>query len=481
MYENQSYFDLVLSFFNQYIFQDAKSNINELKTFFTYEASTSGNAFIALLLDAIKNNTLSNIDIPMFESIMLRTGKTPEESKVIMDKIRRYKFFTKEQIEPARELLRDLVAQVYIRKARHLYESSPSGYLNYLKQVEFKTSGEDYLNSVPFDRVDMNTIVADMDTAKLTSSFGFINRCFTEEAYKDGDIIVISAPPSVGKSLIAETEALHMVLEHKVPVHVLVMGDLDMSALILRFASIYSGRPFSEARRDIVDIYRKMCNDIGDLLDITIAPAGVITAKEYVQYIINSPKHYKACFIDYDENFAIDYTGGGGGMYSEFSSIYNEFTKLKDKGILTEVLCQPKVYTWASDSETIELGDLGTSSRKGHIADVVITVKKLPRSLNGLCIFNLCKNRHGIATKIYTIRLNNGRFIEIPRALFQEIASYQDYRNYTEGEIQRMASSYEIQNKQLQSDIDKRAKGFTPSGPSGPMIKNTEMPWGKNP
>ena len=74
--------------------------------------------------------------------------------------------------------------------------------------------------------------------------------------------------------------------------------------------------------------------------------------------------------------------------------------------------------------------------------------------------------------------MNNGRFIEIPRALFQEIASYQDYRNYTEGEIQRMASSYEIQNKQLQSDIDKRAKGFTPSGP---MIKNTEMPWGKNP
>lgn len=466
---NQSFVDLVLSFFNQYLFQDVKNNISDVKYYFQTNPATSGNPLVEQLLGAIKDYSLENIGLPLFESILLRTNKTEEERRELLGKIVEFKKYSKDEIEPSRKYLRDLVASVYISRANKLYSESPSEFLGYLKQSDFKSTGTDYLNSVSFDDIDINTIIAENAEPGLTSSFEFINNSFTEGAYKKGDIVIVSAPPSVGKSLIAETEALHFAINHKAQTNMLIMGDLDMSSLLIRLAAIYSGLPFREARRNIGTLYKELREALGGRLDVIIAPSGKISAKEYVSYILNHPKKYKAVLVDYDENFAVDYTGAGGGMYSEFSDIYNEFTVLKEAGILTEILCQPKVFTWNSEEETINLDSLGNSSRKGHIADVVVTVKKRPGNMNGLCVFNIAKNRHGYNEKAYAIRLGNGRFKIIPKEIYNDLAQIQDHHEFLEGEIDMRVQQFLQSRKQVTQQVNQKLNlpSSTPSIPKG--------------
>ena len=47
---------LVLSLFNQYLFQDAKNNIENLEYYFSTNPATQGNPFIGELIKAIKES-----------------------------------------------------------------------------------------------------------------------------------------------------------------------------------------------------------------------------------------------------------------------------------------------------------------------------------------------------------------------------------------------------------------------------------------
>lgn len=454
MIQTDNYFDLVLSMFNQYLFQECKNNIDDVTIYYRTNPATSGNPLIEELLKAIKDYPLESIGFPLFNSILAKTGKNPAESQEIINKVVEYKGYNREQIKPAREYLRNIVATVHLQKATRLYGDNPAEMLNYIKSIEFKSTETDYLSSTSFNKVDINSIVAESNSTTLTSSQSFINESFSEGAFKPGDIVVYSAGPSNGKSLFAEQEALHMAIDQKENCNMLVMGDLSMDTLILRLAAIYSGLTFREVRDNLATIYKSMCNDIGDRLDVIIAPAGVIKAEEYVQYIIKSPKKYKACFIDYDENFSMS---SRDNMYNDFGALYDEFTKLKAAGIVTYVLCQPKAYTWNS-GDLVRLEDLGTSSRKGHIADVVITRSKEKDTLNGLGIFNIAKNRHGKNEIAYSIRLGNGRFKVIPRAVYDSIKQIPEYRAFTESEIDLMTRQYEMQKSRINYQVSEKVK-----------------------
>lgn len=462
---DDSYLDLVLGMFNQYLFQECKNHIQDLILYYQTNPATMGNGLIENLLGSIKDYPLESIDLPLFNSILAKTGKTPDESKIIIDKIIQYKKFTKDQIAPARKYVKDIIATVYLRKATRQFRDSPSDLLTYLKGVEFKSTDTDYLNSTSFSNIDLNSVIAESNSSVLTSSMGFINESFSEGAFKPGDIYVVSMPPSVGKSLLAEADALHVAIYHKVPVHLLVMGDLSIDSLMIRLAAIYSGMTFKDARENLTKIYPLMCKDIGSNLDITIAPSGVIKADDYVQYILGKKK-YKWVIADYDENFSLQTKDN---MYSEFGDLYNEFTKLKDAGIISEILCQPKQFTW-SDGNPIQLENLGTSSRKGHIADVVVTRTKEPNNLNGLGIFYIAKNRHGRNSLEYSIRLGNGRFKIIPKALYQDLKRIEEPRNFTESDIDLMIAQYEQQYQRISNDVNRKIEekqkqqGPTPFG-----------------
>ena len=67
-YSDQSYIDLVLSMFNQYLFQDCKSNIDDIIYSYQTNAATTGNNLIEMLLKSIKDYNLDSIGMPLFQS-----------------------------------------------------------------------------------------------------------------------------------------------------------------------------------------------------------------------------------------------------------------------------------------------------------------------------------------------------------------------------------------------------------------------------
>lgn len=445
--------DLTLSLFNQYLFQTAKENISDIQYFYRTNPTTSGNPLVENLLGAIKDYSLENIGMPLFQSILARSGKNEREGKEILDRIIEYKKYNKDQIEPAKEYIRDIVSSVYIERANSRFQNDPSGFLNYLKGVNIKTSQDDYLVTTSFDNIDINSIVADINSSVVTTPWDFINNAFTEGGFLQSDLLILSCPPSTGKSIFAEQMALHTVIKQKLPTIMFIFGDLTMSSLMVRLAAIWSGLSFKEAKDRLHQIYPAMQKEIGDLFDVVIAPAGTITADEIVDYVINSPKKYKACWIDYDEGVKL--TAGTGSMYTDFGECYQTFTKLKDANIFTGVLCQPKVGTWAGD-QPIQMGDLGTSSRKAAIADVVITGIRVVNNANNLLTISISKNRHGNQVIGYAIRLPNGRIKPIPKQVWSELKQTTEFVPYTETDIDRMVQTLMGNRAAVQTQVKNR-------------------------
>lgn len=194
--ESSNYFDLVLAMFNQYLFQECKSNIDDIIYAYQVTPSTSDNAFVEQLLSAIKNYSLDSIGYPLFQSIFSRTGKTQAESTEILNKIVEYKKYTKDQIAPFRTLIRDIVAHSYIIRANNLYGDSPSEFIGYLKNTTFKSSEDDYFVTTKFKDLDINTIIAERADGGIPSAFNWINQTFRPECcYPTSGLMCVTMPP----------------------------------------------------------------------------------------------------------------------------------------------------------------------------------------------------------------------------------------------------------------------------------------------
>lgn len=189
--------EFVFSLFNQYLFQDAKNNISALQYYFDTNYSTAGNKLVGELINAIKTYDLASIDLPLLNSVMMKTGKTPDESNKIISEIVKWKQFDRKQIEPARKFLEEVVAGSIIQKANNLFPNQPSEYLKYLKNAEYKTTSNiDTLNAVSFSKIDINSIIAERATTGVESHYSFINQSFKPDCkYEMGQLVIVSAPP----------------------------------------------------------------------------------------------------------------------------------------------------------------------------------------------------------------------------------------------------------------------------------------------
>ena len=151
--------DFILSLFNQYCFNDAKNNIESLEYYTSVNPALSGNTLISSLLGAIKNYTFDSIDLPLFQSILMKDRKTPQEQQQIINELLRWKSYGKQQMAPTKKYLEDIIASSIIAKANSKFSNDPMGYLNYLKQSNIKIDRSEALNSQGFDKIDINTIV----------------------------------------------------------------------------------------------------------------------------------------------------------------------------------------------------------------------------------------------------------------------------------------------------------------------------------
>ena len=463
-YEDINQIDLVLSMFNQYLFQDCKNNIDDLIYAYQTNMATCGNRLVELLLDSIKTYTLDSIGLPLFQSILGRCGKTGPESQQIINKIVEYKMYTKDQIEPMRKYVKDMIAKTYILRANDRYSDSPSDFINYLKGVNFKSTAVDYLTSTKFGDIDINSIKAEEQDQGIASSFEWINQTFRPECtYPRMGLFCVSMPPGTGKTLFCMQECLYMCLKGK-KCHYLCMGDMTESDFIIRMAAQYFGIPFYEAKRNFDIVYAELKKVIGDRLEITCIPASVITVDEYIEFI--KSKDYDVCFCDYDSQFKSNvYTES---MYLTYGDIYAKLSELTIQyKKLVFILAQPMKASWSLP--VIEIDQVGESARKIHAVDWCLTRGREPGNLNGLGISKIVKSRRGEEQVIdYNIRLNNGRFKSLPKAVYEDIKQVPEKKDYTEAEIDNMINNFLQARGQVQQSLNNKMgnSGINNSGPN---------------
>ena len=160
---------------------------------------------------------------------------------------------------------------------------------------------------------------------------------------------------------------------------------------------------------------------------------------------------YDILFIDYDSNFK---QTEADNMYKEGGYIYDNLTKLTNKGKLVFSFSQPKIGSW--NNEVLELTDAGESSRKQHNVDCMITASRggLKFNPNHIGYFKIAKNRRGEEGIVVPyIRLNNGRFRIIPQDVYNTISCIPDKRNYTDADINRMIDMSNNQMMQIQQQM----------------------------
>lgn len=428
--------DFILSLFNQYCFNDAKNNIESLEYYVNVNPATSGNTLISSLLQAIKNYSFDSIDLPLFQSILMKDHKSPQEQRQIVNDLMRWKGYSKQQMAPTKKYLEDIIASSIISKANSKFANDPMGYLNYLKQSSIKIDRSEVLNSQSFDKIDINTIVAESSDKRYKSYFEWFNSQF--EPYHEidfGQMLIVSAPPGTGKTLFMMTEALNLAMTTPYRSLYVSLGDMNIRDFVVRMGAIQTGMSFGETAKNLNSVYNTLKQFTGDRLDISINPAGTVNIDDLVDYVLSN--NYDAVFLDYDSNLKME--NSTNSMYLDYGNIYNALTKLTIAGLLVVVGSQPNKLVWKN--EEIDLSDLGESSRKGHTTDMAITFSKF-QCPNHCGIMKVAKNRRGeVGDTIGYIRLNNGRFRTIPIDMAKHIAG-EPKKFYTDKDIDEMMSLY---------------------------------------
>ena len=451
---------MLFSLLNQFIFNQAKQNIENIEYYFDTNPNTSGNPLVKEILHAIRTYNLDAIGQPLFESILAKCAKTPQESKQIMDEIIKWKSYTKDQIQPAAEFLNNICAAAIIRKAGQYFNQSPAEYLKYIKNVDYVSTSVDIFGSTGFNAIDINTIVAESGDSYIPSRYEWINNSFEPNpGYPRGMMAIVCAAPGTGKSLWLMSEALFFATHGYKTLYV-ALGDLNMKDFIVRTGAMYSGWSFADVQRNIGSVYNNMCEILGDNLEISINPAGKVSAEEIVDYVKSKGPYYDVVIIDYDSNSKG--VGEGDSMYNEFGKLYETLNELVLLGKLVFIASQPKISAW--QNSVLEMSDIGESSRKQHTADMIIGIGREERCPNHLHTIKISKNRRGEeGAKEYTIRLNNGRWKSLPKGLYDTLKAETEKKVYAECDIDMMIGSYNTQASGIQSGRQQPQKSAKPS------------------
>lgn len=186
---------VVYGMFNQFVFNEVKTNIDLIERYFLMDVTTMGNNLIKSLLDAVRKYEFQNIDEPLFRSILASQGKTDSESSSILNEIIKYKMFDTYQIDPIRRFIRGIGSQSLLDIAAKKFAGDPEGYIKFLRTNEYKADYSDMFTVTNFDNIDINTIQAN-SMGGWRSTYDFINQSFQPmQKYENGQICMVVSPP----------------------------------------------------------------------------------------------------------------------------------------------------------------------------------------------------------------------------------------------------------------------------------------------
>lgn len=186
---------LVYGLFNQYLFNEAKSNIDLVERYYMTDPSTMDNTLIRALIDAIRKYDFEAIDEPVFKSILSTEKKTDSEAKDILEEIIKYKCYDQKQIDPVRNYLRSICYQSIISQANSRFKNDPQGFVNFLKASDYHADYSNVLSTCSF-----NDLVLSPDDLQMTggwsSTMSLINNSYKPlNKWKSGQLVSVTAPP----------------------------------------------------------------------------------------------------------------------------------------------------------------------------------------------------------------------------------------------------------------------------------------------
>ena len=107
----------------------------------------------------------------------------------------------------------------------------------------------------------------------------------------------------------------------------------------------------------------------------------------------------------------------------------------------------------------IGLADIGESKRKQETADFIVTISNTaPNCPNHIYTAYIPKARRGrVGTKKYLIRIE-GRFKEIPRGVYDQLAQETEEIDYTLQDIDRMVAEFERQQASINNMVQQKVQ-----------------------
>ena len=204
--------------------------------------------------------------------------------------------------------------------------------------------------------------------------------------YLRGTINIIAAPPGGGKSLYIMHEAIHQVLINNLYAWMFVSGDMDQAAVMSRLyviAKEYEHKYAAYLTKHNIDIQMALKR-----LRITVSQYGTINIYDVASMIKNSNADF--VFIDYDDKFVdID---SDEMLYNAAAKPYLVMDQYKEgKVIIFASQIKPQSYHQSYNSA---IGFLQGSSKKEHIADSIVSIRKNHDS--NIYSVSVIKDRHGV-------------------------------------------------------------------------------------
>lgn len=263
---------------------------------------------------------------------------------------------------------------------------------------------------------------------KLDSSLPKLNSCSHYKSLLKGQLIIVAAPPGVGKSQFMINETYFHAKNGFTLVY-LAMGDALQSDFVIKLGCIHYSVTVEEFINNIEQyLVDPTFQAIMSRIKLSVVAAGEVRSDDIRRFYQADPEISEAdvYFFDYDSNFEdlMLYD-----MYPAHDRIYNNvysLARMEGKPKLVYIASQVKPSFY--NVEYIPQNALAESSRKPAIADYVVTISGHRHDNSNCGIINICKVRRGKVGHVPYMLSKGGQIIEI------DMGSYKSIKNKIKAE-----------------------------------------------
>lgn len=333
----------------------------------------------------------------------------------VKDKLDFYnKLTSREDINHYLKLLNAKIKRNVLDKSLHEYfdDKDLDGLINNIDALTENITG----SIIPFVKLNdilLSSIKDSFDPKnKMTSSVSKLNTCSHYKALLKGQLIIVAAPPGVGKSQFMINETYIHAKNGYIVVY-LALGDALESDFVIKLGCLHFNVTVEQFIENIDKyIVDPEFNRIQGNIKLSVMSAGVVKSDDIRRFYTADPEISNAdvYFFDYDSNFEdlMLYD-----MYKAHDKIYNNvysLARMEGKPKLVYIASQVKPSYY--QTEYIPQNALAESSRKPAIADYVVTLSGIRHDNKNCGMINICKVRRGKIGNVPYMLSKSGHIIE---------------------------------------------------------------------